>query len=161
MALAGVSTIGVQFGYGIESTKGTKPSTFTQLTRINQIGGISLETEKIDASALEDLVTKYVAGRQDSGGTFSVTVNMTDDTIAEWTTLISASDTAYKAGKSTWFEVYSPYLNKAFFIVAQPPNEIPMPDFSQNELQTVEMTLTINEYKGMDTKVQPTAPSAS
>lgn len=53
MAAAGVSTLGIKFGYAA-GTYSTKPSTFTLLTRINAIGGIALETEQIDASALED-----------------------------------------------------------------------------------------------------------
>jgi len=52
MALPGVSTLGVLFGYGAAGA--TKPNAFTLLTRINSIGGIALETEQIDASALED-----------------------------------------------------------------------------------------------------------
>ena len=53
MAAAGVSTLGILFGYSA-GTYDTKPSSFTLLTRINAIGGIALETEQIDASALED-----------------------------------------------------------------------------------------------------------
>lgn len=41
----------IKLGYGIGSSM---PGSFTLLTRINAIGGISLETEQIDASALED-----------------------------------------------------------------------------------------------------------
>ena len=155
MALAGISTLGVKFGYGVETTAGTKPTTFTQLTRVNQIGGISLSTEKIDASALEDMITRYIAGRQDTGGEVPVTVNLTDDTITEWETLIAASKTAQESGKSTWFTVWSPYLAKAFYFVAEPPKYIPEPEVSQNGLFTVEMTLVINEYKGMLEKVEP------
>ena len=66
MAAAGVSSLGLLLGYA-GGTYDTKPSSFTLLTRINAIGGIALETEQIDASALEDLVTRYVAGRADSG----------------------------------------------------------------------------------------------
>lgn len=65
--LAGLSTLGITFGYGVETTAGTKPSTFSQLDRINSIGGIAQDVEQIDASALEDLSTKYVAGRADTG----------------------------------------------------------------------------------------------
>ena len=68
-AEAGISTLGVKFGYGV-GTLTTKPTSFTQLERVNSIGGIALSTEQIDASALEDLVSKYVAGRQDTGGTW-------------------------------------------------------------------------------------------
>lgn len=45
MAAPGVSTLGIKLGYGIGSSL---PSSFTWLTRINAIGGISLETEQID-----------------------------------------------------------------------------------------------------------------
>lgn len=157
MALAGISTLGVKVGYAVETTAGEQPASFTQLTRVNSVGGITLSTEQIDASALEDTITRYIAGRQDTGGTFDITVNLTDETIAEWTTLIAASKAAEEDGKSTWFTVWSPYLEKAFFIVAQPPKNIPMPDISQNELETVAMTCIINEYKGMLTKVEPSA----
>ena len=157
MALSGVSTVGIKFGWAVETTEGTQPTAFTQLTRINEVGGISLETDQIDASALEDYLTQYIAGRQDTGGSWPVTVNMTDDTIAEWESLISAYETAQAAGLRTWFEVWSPYLSDGFYIVAEPPKTIPMPDMTQNELQTVEMSLVINEYVGMATKIEPAA----
>lgn len=152
MAVAGISTLGITFGYGVEVTAGTKPTMFTKLNRINSIGGITIEPEQIDASALEDEVTRYVKGRADTGGTMAVTINLTDETQEEWETLISA----YKnlsVGKRMWFETIVPGFTNAFFVVAQPPSEIPQPEFTQNELLTVEMNLTIEEYKGMDTAV--------
>lgn len=153
MAAAGVSTLGITFGYGTETTAGTKPTSFKQLTRINAIGGISIEPEQIDASALEDAVTRYVKGRADTGGSFPVTVNATSDTITEWETLISAYK-ALSGGKRMWFETIIPGFEKAFFVVAQPPEQIPQPEIGQNELLTMEMNLTIEEHKGMDTKVE-------
>lgn len=155
---AGISTLGILFGYGVETTAGTKPTTFTQLERCNNIGGISLETEQIDASALEDEISRYVAGRQDTGGTWPVTFNISDAVIDQLETMIRAY-IALKDGKKMWFEVWSPHLTKAFYVVAQPPKHIPMPESNQNELQTVEMTLTIEEYKGMDTAIKPVAAS--
>ena len=152
MAVAGVSTLGITFGYGVETTAGTKPTAFKQLSRINAIGGINIEPEQIDASALEDLITRYIKGRADTGGSFPVTVNYTDDTAKEWDDLI----TAYKAltgGKRMWFETIVPDITKGFFVIAQPPDAIPQPEIGQNELLTVEMNLTIEEYKGADEKV--------
>lgn len=150
--VAGISTLGITLGYGVETTAGTKPTTFNQLNRINAIGGITIDPEQIDASALEDDVTRYVKGRADTGGTWTVTVNYTDETAKEWEDLI----TAYKAltgGKRMWFEVVSKDLTKGFFVIAQPPESIPMPEVGQNELLTIEMNLTIEEYKGTDTKI--------
>lgn len=155
MATAGVSSLGVTFGYGVETAAGTKPTTFKKLTRINAIGGITIEPEQIDASALEDFVTRYVKGRADTGGSFPVTINLTEETRTEWEALI----TAYKGltdGKRMWFETVIPGFKDAFFVIAQPPEVIPQPEISQNELVTVEMPLIIEEYKGMDTKVELT-----
>lgn len=153
MAAAGISTLGITFGYGTETTAGTKPTSFKQLTRINALGGINIEPEQIDASALEDEITRYVKGRADTGGSFAVTVNFTSDTVKEWQDLI----TAYKAlsgGKRMWFETIIPGVTNSFFVIAQPPEEIPQPEIGQNELLTVEMNLTIEEYKGLDTSVE-------
>jgi len=148
---AGVSTLGITFGFGVEATAGEKPTTFTQLHRINSIGGIKIENEKIDASAVEDLISRYVQGRGDTGGSFPVGVNFTQETKTEWAGVISA----YKAltgGKRMWFETIIPGFDEAFFVVAQPPTAIPQPEIGQNELLICEMDLTIEEYRGMEAK---------
>ena len=149
----GLSTLGITFGYGVETSSGVKPASFVQLDRINNIGGISMDVEQIDASALEDTQTKYVAGRADTGGQWEVTVNFTDETATEWETLISAYNTAQASNLNMWFEVILPNQSDAFFVVAQPPQQLPMPEIGQNELLTVEISLTVVEYKGWDTKV--------
>lgn len=149
---AGISTLGITFGYGVESTAGTKPTSFKQLHRINKLGGISISNEKIDASALEDFVKRYVQGIGDTGGEFPVTVNFTPETKKEWADVISA----YKAltgGKAMWFETIIPGFDESFFIVAQPPTAIPQPELDQNNLLTIDMSLTIDDYKGMETTV--------
>lgn len=152
MALAGVSTLGITFGYGVETSAGTKPATFTELTRINALGGITVENQTIDASALVDTVTKNIAGRGDTGGNFTVTVNLTPETQSEWETLI-ATYQGLTDSKQMWFETIVPGFSDAFFVVAQPPQAIPQPSMDQNALLTVEFTLTIVDYKGMDSKV--------
>ncbi len=163
----GLSTLGVKFGYAVETTKNTKPSSgFIWLERCNAIDGITLETAQIDASALEDYISRYVAGRQDSGGTWNVTFNTTQEVVGQ----LEAMITAYNTGQSTstesggplntWFEVWSPNNNKAFFVVAQPPQKLPMPSFEQNALQTIQLGFSITEYKGQDTAIEPQAASA-
>lgn len=88
-------------------------------------------------------------------GTFPITVNLTDDVIAEWEALIQAYN-AKASGDNLYLEVWSPYLTKAYYIVAQPPQHLPMSEMAQNELQTAEIGMTIDEYLGMDTAVEPT-----
>lgn len=152
-SVMGLSTLNVTFGYGVETVAGTKPASFTQLNRINNIGGISMDVEQIDASALEDTQTKYIAGRADTGGTWDVTVNFTDETAEEWEDLIDAYNTAQASNLNLWFEVILPNQSDAFFVIAQPPQQLPMPEIGQNELLTVDISLTVVEYKGWDTKV--------
>lgn len=152
---AGLSSLGVQFCYGV-SESGAAPSTVKQLERCNSIGGIALETEQIDASALEDYVSRYIAGRQDTGGTWEVVFNLTDEVITQLEAMI-AEYKGLSGGQSLWFEVLHPNMAKAFWVQAQPPKFLPMPEMAQNELQTITMTFTIEEYKGMLTKVSPAA----
>lgn len=159
---SGLTTLGVRLAYAVESSAGTKPANtgsgssityvWTELSRINAIGGASLDVENIDTSALVDAITRYKPGRADTGGSFPITVNITDSTITEWETCISA----YKnrgTGLRMWFQIWHPELTKSFFIVAAPPSKIPMPETNQNENWTVEMNLTIEEFIGADTSV--------
>lgn len=152
MADYGISTLGVTFGYGVETTAGEKPASFTQLTRINDIGEISIDPEEIDASALEDYETHYVPGRATVSESVAVTVNRTDATVTEWESLISAYE-ALTGGKKMWFEVITPGITKAEFFVAAPPKILPMPAKSQNGLDTMVINLTLQDWKGLDTKV--------
>ena len=152
--MADLTTLGVTFGYGVETTAGTKPTKFKQLKRCNAISGISLETEQIDVSALEDFTTQYAAGRQDTGGTWEVTFNMNQDVIDAIEELYEAADTAKTSGLGVWFQVMFPDLTNAFFVIAETGRAIPLPDIAQNEAATIPITLVINEYKGPDTKVQ-------
>lgn len=149
----GLTTLGVRVAYGVETTAGTKPSTFTWLQRCDSVAGIDLPSEKIDVSAIEDLQTAYAAGRQDSGGEWALGFNFTDEVNTMLTTMISAYNTAKTNGKAMWFEVYHPSLTNGFFVVAEPPQLVPMPEFGQNEKLTVTITNTIVEYKGTSAKV--------
>lgn len=71
----------------------TEPTVFKLLHRINSIDEITVTPEAIDASALEDLQTRNIAGRDTVTDTVAVTVNKTEATIKEWKDLI----TEYKA----------------------------------------------------------------
>ena len=147
----------VKFGYAVETVADTKPSTFTWLERCNSIAGIALSTETIDASALEDLITKYIAGRQDSGGEWTITFNYTAEVATQLQAMISAYNTAKASNLKTWFEVWIPNATNGFFVVAQPPQRLPMPEFSQNELLTIEVGFAVQDYKGELAAVEPTA----
>lgn len=157
MAQAGVSSNGVTFSYGVggNSKQGAKPTTMTLLDRINAIGGITIEDEVIDASALEDKLTRNIKGRGDTGGSFPVTVNVTDETIEEWEAVINAYN-GLTNEQGLWFQTVIPGLTKSFWVIAEPPSTIPQPEFNQNELLVVEMNMTIADYVGTSEKVDET-----
>ena len=152
----GLSTLGITLSFGVETISGTKPTKFTVLHRCNDIPEITLETETIDASALEDMQSRYIAGRQDTGGEWSPVFNLTEDVITELETMMKAAATGLESGLRTWFQVTVPNLTKAFFVVGQPGTKIPLPAMAQNELLTGSISIAIDECVGLDTKVAPT-----
>lgn len=154
MAEYGLTTLGVTVGYGAEETVGTKPASLTTLTRINSIGEISIDSEAIDVSALEDYVTRYKAGRANPSETIDVVVNVTDDTTTAWSGLITAYQ-ALTGGKGMWLEVIVPGLTKAFWIKFQPPTKLPVPSMDQNANLTMSISLVVNDWD-FDTKVSLT-----
>lgn len=152
----GVSTIGVKFGWATETTAGSKPAAFTQIERCNAIAGVDISVENIDASALEDESTKRIPGRTNPADSVSITFNLTDDTMTQIEAMIAAYE-ALTDGKRMWIDIYNPHLAKSVFIVAAPPTAIPMPAMDQNNLLTVQIPFTIEDYKGWDTAIEPTA----
>lgn len=155
-AVAGLSTLGVTFSYGVETTAGTKPTSFKLLTRINSIDEITVTPEAIDASALEDKQTRNIAGRDTVTDTVAVTVNKTDATIEEWKTLITTYN-GLTGGKRMWFQEITPGITDAEFFVAQPPSKLPITSKEQNALLTMAINLIIEDMVGTDTAVTPTS----
>lgn len=154
----GISSIGGKFGWAVETTAGTKPEAFTQIERCNSISGIDVSVEQIDASALEDSTTKYIAGRSEPASDWNVSFNLTDDVQDQLEAMMSAYE-ALTGGKKMWFTVWLPDLADGFFMVGAPPAVIPMPEVGQNELMTVEIPITVEDYKGLATKIEPTRPN--
>lgn len=77
-------------------------------------------------------------------GEWTVTVNVTDETITAWEAI---------KGTTKWFEVYHPNLTKAWFIAAAVPAKLPLSSIDQNGLLTMEISLVVKFYHGLDTKV--------
>lgn len=154
MAEYGLTSLGVTVGYGAEETAGTKPASLTTLTRINSIGEISIDSEAIDVSALEDYVTRYKAGRANPSETIDVVVNVTDETTTAWAGVITAYE-ALTGGKGMWLEIIVPGLTKAFWIKFQPPKKLPVPAMDQNANITMSISLVVNDWD-FETKVSLT-----
>lgn len=151
--MSDLSTLGVTIHYGVETKAGSKPTSFIWLKRCNAIDGISLDTDQIDVSTLEDYIAQYTAGRQDTGGSWTVTFNMNSDVITAIKKLFSDAKTAKSSGLNVWFEIVFPGLTDAFFVIADPGINIPLPDISQASAATLPISMVVKEYKGLDTKV--------
>lgn len=150
-----LTTIGVKVGYAVESVKGTKPSTFKWLKRCKAVAGINLTNEKIDVSALEDAIKQYAAGQADTGGDWPLTFGLSNEVVDALTAMRTESLAGKTDGKATWLVVWFPDLDKSFFVIAE-PGMIPMPDISVNSAAEIQVPCTINEYKGLDTAIEPT-----
>lgn len=155
VGVPGISTLKMRLGYGIETSPGVPPTQYLWLQRANSIGAIDLSTETIDASAIEDDKTRTIAGRQDTGGEWTFSFNLTDETEPIYQKLLDDASSALAESRRTWFTVWSPYLDKAFFIVAQPGGTLPMPAIDQNVLLVAELSLAIDEYKGLMDAIEP------
>lgn len=152
MADAGLSTLGVEVWQAeTNGEKITNSSLYSQLTRINAMGEVTVTPENIDASALEDLFSRYVAGRSTLTDALAITVNATNETIAEWKKIL---------GKKICVQTIIPGLTDAFFVIVTVPTTIPQPAFDQNGLLTFVMNCTVNDFIGLSDKVEPTETDA-
>jgi hypothetical protein len=145
--IAGLSTLGIKVYQALsaDQKKVTDASAYSQLTRINSIGEASITPENIDASALEDLVSRYVAGRATVTDSLAITINQTDDTMTEWTALL---------GKTICIMIDVPDLSQACFAIVTVPNQLPLSPIDQNGLLTMAINCTINNFIGWDEKVE-------
>lgn len=144
--LSGVSTLGIELCLGDWVSDDQLPNSVTAMARINSIGGINLEASNIDSSSIRDYITQYISGRQDPGSSWTITINVTDDTIDQWKAL---------QGQRKWMEIWHPDMDSSIFVVATVPKAIGFSDIGQNELWTSEIQLTLNFYHGWDTAIAP------
>lgn len=152
--MADLTTLGVKFGYAVETTVGTRPTDgYIQLPRCKSIGGITLSPEQIDVSCLEDLISKYAEGRADTGGTWDT--SFYSDGLSALKTLLTDATTAKAAGKGVWFVVWIPSLSDSFFVKAAVPNKLAMGDIGDNAALEIPLSLTIEEYEGLATATEP------
>lgn len=149
----GISTLGIRVGWtnGSSDTVPTSGSV-TWLTRINATGEIALDTNNIDASSLEDYTDKQIAGRASTGGVYSITVNETPETIAEWADVFAAS----AANNGVWICEWSPQMpDVADWVFVQTPRQFPKSAKEQNALLTAEIQCAIVNYAGQHAAVDP------
>ena len=116
-----LSTAGIQLGYAVETTEGTKPTAFTRIKGAKSLPDFNPEPSTLETTTLDAVEWKtYIDGLKDPGGALSITFNLTEEFQTTWTEVVSAYETGKDAGKSCWWEFYIPGLKNAFFFTGNP-----------------------------------------
>lgn len=150
---------GVTLYYGVEATKGTRPtstSDYTPLSGLKEIPEMNPEPETIEATTLDNSTYKtYVEGLKDLGGSLGFTFNLTQEFVTAWEALISASTTGEASQLSTWFVIIIPGITKALYFKGK-PSPLGLPAISVNSL--LEITAYIVPTGEPEWTTKPTKP---
>ena len=148
-----LSTAGVTIGYAVEATANTKPvSGYKVIPDIKEIPEMNPEPETLESTTLAETEYKtYIEGLKDLGGALSFLANYTTELEAAWSDLVEAYQTAKAAGKSTWFEVKHPSLEKSVFFTGQ-PSAMGLPAMSVNSILETNLYITPTNAPAWDTK---------
>lgn len=120
MAIA-LSTAGITVGYAVETTAGTKPTSFTAISGIKSISDLNAEPNQLDCTPLEELEWKqYIPGLKDVGGVVTFGANNTNAFQTAWNGLVSAADTAAESDLDCWFCITVPGLTNKFYFTGAP-----------------------------------------
>lgn len=160
MSAISLSTAGVLFGYAIEATAGTKPTTFTQIERAMSLPSLNPTPENIDVTPLDATEWKeYINGLKDTGGALAIKFSLNNDFKTAWAKFVDDYKTAKEAGKAAWCEFYIPEMTDAFFFTCEPA---PL-GFGGAEVSShleIEAYVTPTGKIGWSTAVKPTTAAA-
>ena len=148
-----ISTAGVTFGYAVESTKGTRPTTgYTIIPDVKEIPEMNPEPETLETTTLAETEFKtYIEGLKDLGGALSFLANYTSELEEAWSELVSAYKTAIESEKATWFEIKHPKLDKSVFFTGQ-PSAMGLPAMSVGSVLETNLYITPTNAPAWETK---------
>lgn len=117
-----LSTAGMSLQYAVETVAGERPTTgYTIIPEIKSMPSFNPSPNTIQSTTLlETEYHTYVKGLKDLGGALEYSANMTNDLIDFWEDLLSKYTTATSEGKSVWFTVVHPKLEKATYYIGEP-----------------------------------------
>lgn len=138
-----LSTIGVQLGYAVEQTAGTRPTTgYTRIYGAKSTPSLNPSPDTLETTTLDELEYRtYIDGLKDLGGALEFTFNLTEELITAWDTLMTAYETAKATGKATWFVIIIPGLTEAFFFTGNPSN-MGLPETTVNSVLEITNYIT-------------------
>jgi hypothetical protein len=138
-----LSTAGVTFGYAVETSKGTRPTTgYINIPDVKEVPEMNPEPETLETTTLAETEFKtYIEGLKDLGGALSFLANYTTELETVWAALVDAYKTAKTDGKSVWFEVKHPGLTKSVFFTGQ-PSAMGLPAMGVNSVLETNLYIT-------------------
>lgn len=148
-----LSTAGVTFGYAVETTAKTRPTTgYTVIPDIKEIPEMNPEPETLETTVLSETEYKtYIEGLKDLGGALSFLANFTEELETVWAELVEEYKTAKEADKSVWFEVKHPGLDKSVFFAGQ-PSAMGLPAMGVNAVLETNLYITPTNAPVWETK---------
>lgn len=160
MGLA-LNTAGVKLGYAVETTKGTKPTKFTHINDIKSVPDFNPEPNALQTTDLS--VTgyhTYTEGLRDLGGSLSFGANLTNELITDWGAIVESYKTAKSGGKSMWFEITHPELEKAVFFTGE-PSELGLPALEVDSVMETNVYIVPATEPKWDTKIEITEKASA
>lgn len=148
-----ISTAGVTFGYAVETSAGTRPTTgYTIIPDIKEIPEMNPEPETLESTTLSETEFKtYIEGLKDLGGALSFLANYTTELETVWAELVAAYKAAVEENKSVWFEVKHPKLEKSVFFAGQ-PSAMGLPAMAVNNILETNLYITPTNAPAWETK---------
>ncbi len=148
-----ISTAGVTFGYAVETTKGTRPTTgYSVIPDIKEIPEMNPEPETLETTVLSETEFKtYIEGLKDLGGALSFLANYTTELEGVWADLVAAYKEASEEDKSVWFEVKHPKLDKSVFFTGQ-PSAMGLPAMAVGNVLETNLYITPTNAPAWETK---------
>ena len=148
-----LSTAGVTFGYAVESTAGTRPTSgYTLIPDVKEVPEMNPEPETLETTVLSETEYKtYIEGLKDLGGALSFLANFTEELEGVWSTLVTAYKAAKADNKSVWFEVKHPDLDKSVFFTGQ-PSAMGLPAMGVNAVLETNLYITPTNAPILETK---------
>lgn len=145
-----LSTAGISVGYAVETTAGTRPTSFTAIQNVKTIGDMNPEPSTYEVTDLSDTEWKrYIGALKDMGGAVSLTVNITQAFITQWETIVSAAATALSTNKACWFQVSVPGVTKKFYFAGMPAS-LGLPQIETDAVFEGDVYITPNQVAGWD-----------
>ena len=165
VSTTGVTSIGGTLSYAIPTTPGVVPTTagsFVELARIAELPELNEEASQVDLTAIKDSSKRYGLGRTDNGGSYSVTVLVSNDTIAQWEAVQTDQDDGNGGERDLCFQITLPDMTKSWFIFGRVPQKLSIPNITNgDDAVQINVPIIVSKNHGLDTKVEPTSTDNS